>query len=996
MLKACATHNLPAILLLLLGQVCAQTPTETPRVLLPAAGFEVATVAEGFGSLIALAIAPNDAPVVSVESGGLLQLIDADADGLYESSAPFCTELRACQGLAFFADGTAYATGIGPAGPGLYRLDNSNSPRSAHLVAAVRGDMGEHGAHAVVPLPDGRMHIVLGNHVQWAAPLADDSPCDTVYEGHVLPRMLDPNGHATHVRAPGGTVITYDPATGRAERHSCGYRNAYDAALGPDDALFVFDSDMEWDIGSPWYRPVRLIHAVPGGDYGWRTGSAKSPPWHADTLPPAAEVGRGSPTGVCWCDSAAFPAAWRNTLLAADWSQGRVLAFDMVAAGTTWKASPRTLLSGRPLPVSDLAFTHKGELLLALGGRGTRGALLRMRGIAQKSAPSIAPAKPALARLPHFDQHTELAALVATLSNADRTTRYMAARELSRRAPAALGAIATTHPLPAVRAEILVALARGGLVRSDAAVRAAISTALALLGQQHPRVARLGAARAMQLLLCVPLHAALAPSAAPTESLDGLPLPELEPALGAMIAQQFPSGDSALDRDLALLLARCGADTARQELLAALSTETDPEEALHLLYALSSLHTETDAVTLHPAFARLGALRTRPGGASYQGFIDAMQRRLLQQVPAAARADLAALAAAPAAQGLVLDAGAPRREKSRVADYLQHALEAPERDSLEGARVFARACAACHRRGDVGNAAGPDLDNVAARMGIPDLLEAIMEPSRHVSDQYRMAQLFTKEQMFSGLVLHDDGSVVKLLDREGVLQQVPVQDIEERRFSPLSAMPDGLLNGLTPCEIADLFAYLLGKPVTAALVSTPSAWQPLLPQGLENCEGPREMWSIESGTLQGRSTGLTANSFLVAPGEHTDFLLEAEVQMPAGNSGIQFRSLPLPDGSVRGFQADIGQEWWGSLYEEQGRGVLAKADALLTGPSLHRTGWNHLLVEARGPRVRIVLNGLESAAIEDAACPGGRIAFQLHQGAAMTVGFRGLRIRKLP
>ena len=47
-----------------------------------------------------------------------------------------------------------------------------------------------------------------------------------------------------------------------------GFRNSYDLAFDRQGACFTFDSDMEWDIGLPWYRPVRLYHVVPDGEYG--------------------------------------------------------------------------------------------------------------------------------------------------------------------------------------------------------------------------------------------------------------------------------------------------------------------------------------------------------------------------------------------------------------------------------------------------------------------------------------------------------------------------------------------------------------------------------------------------------------------------------------------------------------------------------------------------------------------------------------------------------
>ncbi len=117
----------------------------------------------------------------------------------------------------------------------------------------------------------------------------------------MLPRIVDPNGHATTIAAPGGTILAYDRATGSFARMADGFRNAYDMAFAPNGDLFTFDSDMEWDIGLPWYRAVRVVHVLPGGDYGWRTGSADWPAWYPDSLPPVLDTGaarRPEPRGA--------------------------------------------------------------------------------------------------------------------------------------------------------------------------------------------------------------------------------------------------------------------------------------------------------------------------------------------------------------------------------------------------------------------------------------------------------------------------------------------------------------------------------------------------------------------------------------------------------------------------------------------------------------------------------------------------------------------------
>ncbi len=55
-----------------------------------------------------------------------------------------------------------------------------------------------------------------------------------------------------------------------------------------------------------------------------------------------------------------------------------------------------------------------------------------------------------------------------------------------------------------------------------------------------------------------------------------------------------------------------------------------------------------------------------------------------------------------------------------------------------------------------------------------------------------------------------------------------------------------------------------------------------------------------------------------------DFRLTLKVKLTPNkeNSGIQFRSEALPDGEMKGPQADVGAGWWGKLYEENGRGLL--------------------------------------------------------------------------
>ena len=70
---------------------------------------------------------------------------------------------------------------------------------------------------------------------------------------------------------------------------------------------FVFDSDMEWDVNSPWYREVTTIHMVPGGDAGYRNGTGKFQDEYFDIIPRLRHLRRGSPVGVETYQSYAYP-----------------------------------------------------------------------------------------------------------------------------------------------------------------------------------------------------------------------------------------------------------------------------------------------------------------------------------------------------------------------------------------------------------------------------------------------------------------------------------------------------------------------------------------------------------------------------------------------------------------------------------------------------------------------------------------------------------------
>ena len=120
------------------------------------------------------------------------------------------------------------------------------------------------------------------------------------------------------------------------------------------------------------------------------------------------------------------------------------------------------------------------------------------------------------------------------------------------------------------------------------------------------------------------------------------------------------------------------------------------------------------------------------------------------------------------------------------------------------------------------------------------------------------------------------------------------------------------------------------------------------------------------------------NEFLRSELVEGDFKFSCDVLLVKneGNSGIQFRSEELPNGEVKGYQADIGAGWWGKVYEEHGRALLWDK----SGEAHIKPGeWTHYEIEAYGSHIRTWLNGHLCVDLDDPdGAKAGILALQLH------------------
>ena len=290
-------------------------------------------------------------------------------------------QIKNCQGLLPI-NGKLFVTGDGPDGLALYRLERvrpeATEMRVVKTLLKFKGDAGEHGPHALTLGPDGMLYCIIGNGSGLLDSQKIAGPYQFPYEADLAPRYEDPSGHSNGVKAPAGTIIRMSLDGSQVETVAGGVRNAYDLVFNAHDDLFVHDSDMESDVGLPWYRPTALYHVTDGVDVGWRSGWAKFPYYYLDTIKPVATTGRGSPAGAVCYTHINFPMRYQGALFLADWSEGRILAVKQTVDGATYKTEVEEFLKGKPLNVTDLDIGEDGALYFCTGGRGTSGGVFRV------------------------------------------------------------------------------------------------------------------------------------------------------------------------------------------------------------------------------------------------------------------------------------------------------------------------------------------------------------------------------------------------------------------------------------------------------------------------------------------------------------------------------------------------------------------------------------------------------------------------------------------
>jgi len=154
---------------------------------------------------------------------------------------------------------------------------------------------------------------------------------------------------------------------------------------------------------------------------------------------------------------------------------------------------------------------------------------------------------------------------------------------------------------------------------------------------------------------------------------------------------------------------------------------------------------------------------------------------------------------------------ASTHEKEELIKNLRIAVTRPGGDQAKGREVFKISCAVCHTMKGEGGKLGPDLTGYE-RDNLDFMLPAIVDPNLGIREEFTLFNLTTKDgQVLSGFIGEDTPQFVTMLDAAGNKTRIARQDIKSLVASPMSLMPEGLLNALTPEQTRDLFAYLMAK-----------------------------------------------------------------------------------------------------------------------------------------------------------------------------------------
>lgn len=719
---------------------------------------------------------------------------------------------------------------------GFYRIrDTDGDDQFDEFTLLRKLDMGyEHSAHSIIPTADGTgLYLVSGNFTRVPKGTVPLQP-PVWQEDSLLPVIPDPSGHAVGLKPPGGWICRISPDGSDWKMVASGFRNSVDIALNREGELFTYDSDMEFDIGVPWYRPTRINHVTSGAEFGWRANTGVWLDYFADSLGSVLDVGPGSPTAISFGHHSKFPAEFQEKLFVCDWTFGTIFTVEMQENGSSYTGTKSEFLHGSPLNIAAMRFGPDGAMYFVTGGRTTASRLYRIRhtgaptsGVPRTllanrelrelrhslekfhvrggSADAVEKAWPHLA---HADRHIRYAARVAVENQDVGLWREKVFAEKNPRATIYAAIALSRHGDPSLSGRLLDKLGEipfGSLEKEDQ---------LALLRAYALCFMRLGT-----------------------------PAPDKAPAVIAKLDAHFPSKDDTVNAELCRVLSFLDAPTVVRksiELMRAARAETVDYDkamlgrheyggailkmmantpnarAIHYAYCLRRVRSGWSLDDRKYFFGWLNEALAKNGGKSFAGYIRAIRKEAIAQLETKDVEQLVGLLADFPAFDL---SKLPKPKGPAGAWTVEKAMKLFEqelrgRDFENGKRMFsAGLCIACHRFAGEGGQSGPDLGSVGNRFSIRDILVAICEPSASISEQYMASVVKLKDgdPLYGRLIFRNEQEV-GIAPNPFDLNQItkaPAEKVENVEFSQVSLMPPEMISGMNRDELMDLMAYLL-------------------------------------------------------------------------------------------------------------------------------------------------------------------------------------------
>ena len=731
---------------------------------------------------------------------------------------------------------------------GLYRLQDTNNDDQfdkVSLMKSMDGD-GEHGPHSIILSPDKQsLYVLSGNHTD-VPPMDSYRLPSNWKEDNLFPLIKDPRGHANDRYAPGGWIAHTDPEGKNWELFGAGYRNAFDFTFNEVGDLFVYDADMEWDFGLPWYRPTRICHATSASEFGWRTGNSKWSPTFPDNLPPVINIGQGSPTNLVHLKDAKFPAKYKSTMLAFDWSFGIIHAVHLTPSGSTYTATREEFLSGLPLPLTDGVIGPDGALYFLTGGRKIDSDLYRVSYTGNENTDAVAAtpinqANTLRRNLEKFHVGEANKDAVSTswqhLKSPDRFIRYAARLAIEHQPVNEWQDKTLQEKDPVTLTQATISLIRmGNGDKQNEILNALMGINYKALTEPQ----QLDVLRAFELAFL----------------RMGMPDVNNKPKVIAYLNPNYPAKTAQLNRSLSKVLLYLDAPNAIQKTLALMKIKEEPgmnalmqetatassdlilrstqyggdiaamlanvPPAQHTYYAnvLTMAKTGWTAPERETYFKWFNNAFSYKGGRSYVGFIDRSRKLALKNVPEDKKAYFDKLSGAEmlskSGNDLVTTAYPKGPGKYWSVESAMPILEKglTNRNFENGKAMYAATtCKACHTMRGEGGATGPDLTQLGTRFSTKDMLEAITKPSKSISDQYAATQFSLKNgNSIVGRLVNEDANAYYVSQNPyapETLEKVLKKNVISSKPSAVSMMFEGLINSLNEEEMKDLMAYLM-------------------------------------------------------------------------------------------------------------------------------------------------------------------------------------------